>query len=178
MNIGIKIYMAGISIQQVFILTFLSIAIKFHILTHRPHLPNAITSSITTKQCHKPLLYSLYIILASITTRIMYRLAEFAAGVEGPIHRHEAYFMVMDAASMVVACVVPNLVHPGRVLRGEECEFPKGLGWRAKRALKREEKDRKKEEKRAVKEEKKARKEEQKMRKDGVVVSDMEVGSV
>lgn len=177
MNIGIKIYMAGISIQQVFILTFLSIAIRFHILTHHPHLPNAITSSITTKQSHKPLLYSLYIILASITTRIMYRLTEFSSGVEGPIHRHEAYFMVLDAASMVVAGVMPNLVHPGRVLRGEECEFPKGLGWRAKRALKREEKAAKKEENR-IEKEKKAKKEEKKMKKDGIVVNDVEVGSV
>ena len=101
----------------------------------------------------------------------MYRLAEFSSGVEGPIHRHEAYFMVLDAASMVVASAMPNLLHPGRILRGEEGEFPKGLGWRTKRALKREVKEKEKEERMY-------RKAEKKMRKNGVLVRDIEVNSV
>lgn len=55
---------------------------------------------------------------------------------------------------MLVACVVLNVVHPGRVLVGEGSEFPKGPSRKEKKEIKRvkkEEKLEKKKEKKAMK---------------------------
>jgi len=96
-----------------------------------------------------------------ITIRIIYRLVEFAAGVnpdKNPIPFHEFYFYVFDALPMFAACVAMNAVHPGRVLQGDGSEFPRGLSRKEKKEAKRV----KKEGKKALKEEKKALKTERK----------------
>ena len=59
---------------------------------------------------------------------------------------------------MLVACVVLNMVHPGRVLVGEGSEFPKGPSRKEKKEVKRVKKEEKLEKKKAKKAMKIARK--------------------
>lgn len=69
--------------------------------------------------------------------------------------------MGLDALPMLIAIVLMNIVHPGRILQGEGSEFPKGLTRKEMKEAKRIEK----EEKKAAKEAKQALKEERKMKK-------------
>jgi hypothetical protein len=107
------------------------------------------------------LLYALLATLGLITTRIIYRLVEFAAGIDpnsNPLPFHEWYFYVFDAAPMLLALVIMNFAHPGRILVGPGSEFPKGLSRKEKREAKRARKEEQKAEKAMKKKEKEERK--------------------
>jgi hypothetical protein len=163
---GIHIYMGGIGLQELCILIFTSIAIKFSLImrSRERELASSRNQILDSRPTNwRTLLYILYASLALITTRIIFRLVEFASGIDpskNPIPYHEAYFMALDALPMLVAIVLMNVVHPGRILQGEGSEFPKG----PTRKEKKEAKTIKKEAKRLVKEEKKAFKEERKLK--------------
>lgn len=157
--IGIHVYMGGVGIQEFFIVVFTAFALRFRILMHRVEtgqLPTVGLIDEHRKQSWRGLLYALLACLALITTRIIYRLVEFASGIQpetNPIPFHEWYFYVFDALPMLIAFCVMNAVHPGRVLIGPESEFPRVSREesKAEKAEKKERKTREKEEKRAVK---------------------------
>lgn len=152
---GIHIYMGGIGFQEFCILLFTAIAIKFLVEMRALGATNQILDARPDNW--RKLLFVLYAVLVLITVRIVYRLIEFAAGLDpdkNPLPYHEAYFMVLDALPMFVACALLNFVHPGMVLQGEGSEFPKGPSRKEK-----------KEAKRVKKEEKKAKKQRRKMEK-------------
>jgi RTA1 like protein len=158
---GIHLYMGGIGLQQFCILVFTSIAIKFHLVMKQRERAHLILDG--KPRNWRMLHYVLYASLALISTRIIFRLIEFASGLDpskNPIPYHEAYFMCLDALPMFIAIALMNIVHPGRVLQGEGSEFPKGPTRKEKKAAKKA----KKEAKRAAKEEKRALKEERKMK--------------
>jgi hypothetical protein len=157
---GIHIYMGGIGLQQFCILIFTAIATGFYIAMRRLERSGQI---LDRPRNWRTLLYILYASLALITTRIIFRLVEFAAGDDpstNPIPFHEAYLMALDALPMFIALVLMNLVHPGRILAGEGSEFPKGPTRREKKEAKRM----KKEAKVAAKMEKSLQKEARKMK--------------
>ncbi|KAL2069856.1 hypothetical protein VTL71DRAFT_14535 [Oculimacula yallundae] len=157
---GIHIYMGGIGFQELCILLFTAIATRFATTMRRLERSQGATSStqiLDGKPQWRTLLYVLFAALILITVRIIFRMVEFASGLDpakNPIPYHEAYFLVLDALPMLIAGVLFNIVHPGRILRGEGSEFPKGLSRREKKEIKRM----KKEEKRMKREEKKASK--------------------
>jgi hypothetical protein len=159
---GVHIYMAGIGLQELFILIFASISIKFHLIMRQHEKSLADTSNQILDgrpRNWKWLLYAVYSSLVLITIRVIFRMVEFAKGLEpedNPIPFHEAYFMALDALPVLAACVLMNVVHPGRILKGEGSEFPKGPTRKEK-----------KEAKRIKKMEKKARKEQKKAQKSG-----------
>lgn len=156
---GIHIYMGGIGFQESCILLFTAIAIKFFLEMRALNAKNQILEARPDNW--RKLLFVLYAVLALITVRIIYRLIEFAAGLDpdkNPLPYHEAYFMVLDALPMLIACMLLNFAHPGMVLQGEGSEFPKGPSRKEKKEAKRV----KKEEKRAAKERKKIEKKERK----------------
>jgi hypothetical protein len=165
---GIHIYMGGIGLQQLCILTFTSIGIGFFLKMRnqeRDLIGNGNRTQILDGRQHnwRPLLYVLFASLLLITTRIIFRMVEFARGIDptkNPIPYHEAYFMALDAFPMFTAIVLMNIIHPGRVLQGEGSEFPKGPTRKEKKEAKRL----KNEAKKLAKEEKKALKEEKKMK--------------
>ena len=165
---GIHIYMGGIGLQEFCILVFTSIAIKFSLIMRQKERSLSQTHSrhqilSPTPDNWRSLLYVLYASLTLITTRIIFRLVEFAAGTDpskNPIPYHEAYFMALDALPMFVAIALMNAVHPGRILKGEGSEFPKGPSRKEKKEAKRD----RKEKKRLEKEEKKAAKEERRLK--------------
>ncbi|KUJ12277.1 uncharacterized protein LY89DRAFT_688026 [Mollisia scopiformis] len=159
---GIHIYMGGIGFQEFCILIFTSIAVKFFIDANRRERTEGGNQILDSRPRNwRKLLYVMFAVLALITMRIIFRLCEFAAGLDpskNPIPYHEAYFLVLDALPMFVALVLFNAVHPGHVLQGEGSEFPKGPTRKEKKEAKRIAK----EEKKAAKEEKKALKRAQK----------------
>jgi hypothetical protein len=164
---GIHIYMGGIGLQEFCILIFTSIAIKFSLIMRQKE--RELASSRHQILDGKPnnwrvLLYVLYASLALITARIIFRMVEFASGLDpskNPIPFHEAYFMALDALPMFIAIALMNVVHPGRILQGEGSEFPKGPTRKEKKEAKRI----KKEENQRVKEEEKALKADRKQQK-------------
>ncbi|KAJ7851504.1 RTA1 like protein-domain-containing protein [Mycena olivaceomarginata] len=113
--LGIHIYMGGIGLQQLFVLGFTALVIRFH------HKMNRIGGSTAWKQP----LYTMYASLILITIRIVFRLIEFSSGVFSPITMHEAPFYCLEALPMFVALLLWNVCHPGRVLVGPDSEFPK-----------------------------------------------------
>lgn len=163
---GIHIYMGGIGLQEFCILVFTSIAIKFSLVMRQRERELASSRHQIldrTPNNWRILLYVLYASLTLITIRIIFRMVEFASGIDAsknPIPYHEAYFMALDALPMFIAIALMNVVHPGRILQGEGSEFPKGPTRKEKKEAKRI----RKEEKRLVKEEKKALKEARKTR--------------
>jgi hypothetical protein len=165
---GIHIYMGGIGLQQACILVFTSIGVGFYLNMRKKEgdlTGNGNPTQILDGRHRnwRPLLYVLFASLILITTRIIFRMVEFAGGIDpakNPIPYHEVYFMVLDALPMFVAIVLMNIVHPGRILKGEGSEFPKGPTRKEKKEAKRV----KKEVKKAAKEEKKALKKEKKMK--------------
>ncbi len=167
---GIHVYMGGIGFQEFCIVIFTSIAIKFFVLMHAQAESQEILSP-RPKNWRK-LVFVLYAVLALITVRIIFRMVEFASGIDpskNPIPYHEAYFMCLDALPMFTAMVLLNAVHPGTVLQGEGSEFPKGPTRKEKKEAKRV----RKAEKKAAKEEKKAFKAEKRMAKNGSVESEV-----
>ena len=147
---GIHVYMAGIGIQEFFILVFLGLAITFH----RRILFLEKSGALVTVHLNpkwRPLLYTLYVTLGFITIRIIFRLVQYSAGVLSNIPTHEVYFYCFEALPMFLALLVLNITHPGRYLIGPESEYP-----RKSRQQKREEAREKKAAKQARKEAKRA----------------------
>ena len=138
-EVGIRIYMAGMGLQQAFLIIFAALLILFH----RRAL--SIENSRPTEW--RWLLYLVYAAVALITVRIIFRLAEFAAGRDGPIAHTESYFYVFDALPMLTAIAMFNVYHPGRALVGPESEFPKKT-----KAEKKEDRSRRREERIQLKE--------------------------
>ena len=148
--LGIHIYMGGIGFQQFCILLFAAIAVKFFFIMRSSETSPSNQILDTTRRGWKKLLIVLFITLALITMRIIFRLIEFASGLDpdkNPIPYHEVYFYVLDAAPMLVALVLLNFIHPGHVLVGEGSEFPKGPTRKEKKAAKKAKKEEKKMEK-------------------------------
>ena len=161
---GIHIYMGGIGLQELCILVFTSIAIKFSLLMRRNERELASSRYQILDETPKNwrmLLYVLYASLTLITTRIIFRLVEFASGIDpikNPIPYHDAYFMALDALPMFVAIALMNVVHPGRILQGQKSEFLKGPTRKEKkeaRRIRKEQKKSEKQEKKALREERK-----------------------
>lgn len=148
--IGIDIYMAGMGLQQFFILLFLALMVTFH---HRALAtpPQAFSETGENRQGWKTLLITLYVVLALITARNGYRIAEFAGGItpSNPVPFHEAYSYALDCFPMMLTLLVLAIWYPGRTLVGPASEFP-----RRSRA----EKKREKQEHKAAKKQAKQRK--------------------
>ena len=48
--------------------------------------------------------------------RIAFRLAEYSQGFDSTIPNHEAYQYALDSTPMLLALVVLNVLHPGRLV--------------------------------------------------------------
>ncbi|GAB1318302.1 RTA1 like protein-domain-containing protein [Madurella fahalii] len=148
-RIGLNIYLAGMGVQQFFIIIFLGLMVAFQRHCTRT---SAEYSADDRKRSWKPLLFALYAVLVCITVRIIFRLAEFAGGVtpDNPIPFHEEYIYALDCFPMMVALLILAIYHPGRYLVGPDSEFPR-LSRKEKKAAKREKKAAKREKKEAKK---------------------------
>ncbi|KAH8730727.1 RTA1 like protein-domain-containing protein [Phaeosphaeriaceae sp. PMI808] len=150
MDVGKKLYMVGVGVQELFILLFTALIVKFH----RDALGferQGLLHSGKGSKLWKWLTYALYSALLLITMRIIFRLVEFSGGMDPATNQipfKEGYALGLDAFPMVLAILVLAVLHPGLVLRGEESEFPSR---KVRKAEKKAKKLEKKEEKRARK---------------------------
>ncbi|KAF3483815.1 RTA1 domain-containing protein [Arthroderma uncinatum] len=118
-KIGINLYMGGIGLQELFILIFVGLAIRFQ------KKMTIVEKTDCPQYAWRPLLYTVYTSLLLITIRIIYRLIEFSGGLHSAIATNEAAFYALDAAPMFLALVAFNIFHPGRFLVGPGSEFEK-----------------------------------------------------
>lgn len=118
---AVHIYMGGIGLQEFFILIFVGLCIVFQRQASR-----TTRGATFFKSSWGRLLCALYISLAAITVRIIYRLIEFSGGMgqDNALTTHEAYFYILEAVPMFVALAAFNVVHPARVMTGPEAEMP------------------------------------------------------
>ena len=114
---GLHIYMGGIGFQLFFIICFIGVAYIFH----RDLNSNRATAGDV--QAHR-LLFVVYAVLGLITIRIIFRLIEYANGYSSGIPIHEAYQYCLDSTPMLLALVLLNIWHPGRIMPGKESDLP------------------------------------------------------
>ncbi len=56
--------------------------------------------------------------------RIIFRICEYSQGFHSSLPNHEAYQYCLDSLPMLVALVVLNVVHPGRLMPGSDSNLP------------------------------------------------------
>ncbi|KEF61450.1 uncharacterized protein A1O9_03016 [Exophiala aquamarina CBS 119918] len=139
-KLGLDIYTAGVGLQLFFLSIFTSLAVGFQRrLKQQSQSPVANDSGSDydpesylqpRSGPHTPspalarrLLILLYIVMVLVIIRNIYRLVEFATGVDSPIVKHEWFSYVWDAAPMFIAMIVLNIEYPGKVLQGPRADF-------------------------------------------------------
>ncbi|KAM0358189.1 hypothetical protein ACHAO7_000648 [Fusarium culmorum] len=142
-DIGMKVYMAGVALQLAVVLVFSGITVFFYFKLRQ--LEGRSMGRM------KWLIWTMVVVLMLIVTRIVYRLVEFGPGVNAhnTLLIHEGYPLGLDATPILIALVLLNIMHPGFVLRGPESEFPKSSR-KEKKALKEQKKQAKKDRKAGV----------------------------
>ncbi|KAK9773421.1 putative RTA1 like protein-domain-containing protein [Seiridium cardinale] len=116
---AIHIYMGGIGMQEIFIVGFLCLAVKFQREIKRDR------NTVVDRKAGLSILYALYFSLTMITVRIIYRLIEFSSGsTDNSLTRQESYFYALEATPMVLAIAVFNVVHPAATINGPDSEMP------------------------------------------------------
>ncbi|CAO2655608.1 Nn.00g044110.m01.CDS01 [Neocucurbitaria sp. VM-36] len=144
MDIGKKIYMSGVGVQEFFILLFFALIVRFHMDALRLERQGLLgDGSGKSGKWWKWLTYTLYAVLLLITIRIIFRLAEFSGGVDpedNQLPYKEGYAIGLDAFPMALAIALLAIVHPGVVLKGHESEFPSRKERKAEKKAKKEEK--------------------------------------
>jgi uncharacterized membrane protein HdeD (DUF308 family) len=130
MEIGKNVYMSGVDVQQLFILMFSGMIVKFHVdvlgLGQNDQLCDANDSRRRVARW-KWLTYTLYAVLGLITIRIIFRLVEFSAGTDESTNvliGTEGYGLGLDAGPMTLTLLLLATVHPSIVLKGPDSEFP------------------------------------------------------
>ncbi|KAK6333622.1 hypothetical protein TWF730_003808 [Orbilia blumenaviensis] len=155
-KLGLNIYTGGIAFQLFWIVVFFIFAWRFRVKIVQERNQGC---SIHRDSNPTHLLIVLFCTLLMIATRIIFRLAEFSAGtLYTNLTTNEAYFYVLEASPMAIACLTWNFFHPGRFLVGPDSEFPR-LTRKEKKAIKAEKKRAKQEKKQEKKEEKQRNKE-------------------
>ncbi|KAL9580027.1 MAG: hypothetical protein Q9203_006470 [Teloschistes exilis] len=114
--LGLHIYMGGVGFQEFFVLIFCYIAFRFS-----QQIKREIPIRLAQAQL---LMYAQYAVLILITIRIVFRLIEYASGLDSSIPNHEVYQYIFDTLPMLFALVVYNVIHPGRIMPGKESDFP------------------------------------------------------
>lgn len=121
---GLDIYMGGIGMQEGFIVLFLGLVIKFHMNMLRAERAGRLAADKISSW--KWLIWALYACLLAITIRIVYRLAEFSAGLgaSNPLPSNEPLLYILESTPMLLAILVWNITHPGRFIYGEDAKMP------------------------------------------------------
>ncbi|KAF9778291.1 hypothetical protein IL306_004218 [Fusarium sp. DS 682] len=119
---ALRIYMGGVGLQLFFILLFGVFGIHLFRQLRGSH---AGVGSGTEKRSVTMLFYAMFMALALIVLRIIFRLIEYSEGLDSQIPRHEAYQYTLDSLPMLIALLAFNVVHPARVMGGKQDNMPK-----------------------------------------------------
>jgi hypothetical protein len=101
---GVHLYMAGISLQLLFILLF-----SFALFTLQQMIKKQAGKIGTNDR-----IWVLYAVLLLVSVRIVFRLVEYSEGISSVVSRQEVYVYCFDSIPMLVALWLFNLFHPGR----------------------------------------------------------------
>ncbi|KAK5060073.1 hypothetical protein LTR84_009957 [Exophiala bonariae] len=123
---GLNLYMGGIGFQQFMILVFVGLCVAFQLQMTRFKTVHGNSSILHDRRYWMPLLSALYIALAMITVRIIYRLVEFSGGIEkgSVLTTREVYFYLLEAVPMLCALTCFAVCHPGRFMNGPGSDMP------------------------------------------------------
>ncbi|KAJ4357099.1 hypothetical protein N0V95_002755 [Ascochyta clinopodiicola] len=137
-SIGLKVYMAGVGVQEGFIVAFTVLGIMFVRDMIRIEQQGRVPESRTGWRLQ---MWTVFTVLVLITIRIIFRLVEFTKGFEpgNPMLFNEAFVYALDATPMFLALLLLSVMHPGRVLIGPDSDFPR-LSRKEKKILKQEKK--------------------------------------
>src|SRR5262249_54294190 len=128
-QLGLHIYMGGVGLQLLFIGIFLALCVRFQVDVRRREQGEELRgdgehmTAYNTARNARRLLWLLYVVLALIVYRNIFRLVEFSAGTLSTITTHEWFVYFFDATPMFAALVSFHVFHPGRVLRGPNSDF-------------------------------------------------------
>lgn len=140
---GQRVYMAGIGVQLFFVVLFVVATVLFILRLERlmkagllkgRHNPASVrylvwsvlaVIALIVVSAHYPCGLDIRLIITQV--RIVFRFVEFSGGVsaDNPILSNEAYQLGLDALPMLIALLIMNAVHPGKVLKGPESSFPR-----------------------------------------------------
>lgn len=113
---GLNIYKFGIGFQQFWVVVFCGLVVTFQIGLRRQ------AASIGKSRATTLVLVT-YAVLLAITVRIIFRLVEFM-DPESQIPNKEVYQYTLDSLPMLLALILLNIFHPGRLMPGSQCDFP------------------------------------------------------
>ena len=116
---GLRIYMLGIGIQEVFVVMFSVLIGKFLYEQRRAQRGSG--------QEWNKVMWALCVCLVFISVRIVFRLVEFSGGldIDNKLPYDEKLFYAFEAVPMLLAVGVWNVVHPGGIMGGERSKLPK-----------------------------------------------------
>ncbi|KAL3490680.1 RTA1 like protein-domain-containing protein [Aspergillus germanicus] len=117
-QMGQAMILGGLLVQIIFFGLFIVTSIIFHRRMLKTPLHQMGTSIPWVKY-----LKILYFISALIIIRSVYRVAEYAQGMDGALAREEALIYALDALLMLICCVVLNVFHPGKVVSGRQLNY-------------------------------------------------------
>ncbi|OAA66353.1 RTA-like protein [Akanthomyces lecanii RCEF 1005] len=114
---GLHTYMVGVGIQETFILCFCVIVFAFLRDLRRQRGKVDVSSPIL-------LVWVLLAALFFITVRIVFRLVEYSSGLDSSIPNNESWQYGLDSLPMLIALLLLNLFHPGRIMPADETKIP------------------------------------------------------
>ncbi|KAK9440801.1 7-aminocholesterol resistance protein RTA1 [Metarhizium brunneum] len=117
-KIGRYVLIGGLSFQLVAFGLFLCVFRRFHVLANRMARPEAPTG-------WQQVVLSVYISSVLIMVRCIYRVCEFAEGMNGYAFRTEWLFWVFETLPMIGAIGIFVIYHPGRFLGQDGAAQPK-----------------------------------------------------
>ncbi|KAG2201057.1 hypothetical protein INT47_010809 [Mucor saturninus] len=109
-NVGIAITLVGLGTQLFFFAAFAGITVYVH---RRPEYNYHVEGSPNAK---RNLVYCLYVTIALLYIRSIYRVAEYATGYSGPIARLEWAFYVFDSLIIAISFLVYSVFFIGSYL--------------------------------------------------------------
>ncbi|WYZ37870.1 hypothetical protein EsH8_II_001376 [Colletotrichum jinshuiense] len=120
-KVGTNILIGGLGFQVLAFGVYLCVLRRFHVLGNRLEVPEA-------PKGWRRLLGAVYVSSGLILLRSLYRVIEFAEGMDGYAFRHEWLFWIFEALPMLVAIGVFCVWHPSKYLGrdGAKSRLPKG----------------------------------------------------
>ncbi|KAL3478487.1 RTA1 like protein-domain-containing protein [Aspergillus californicus] len=112
-DMGEKMILGGLFVQIFFFGVFVIVAMIFH----RRMLKTPLHQIGTTVPWNR-YLKILYAVSFLILIRSAFRVAEYAQGKEGYLQSKEVFIYILDAALMLICCVILNVWHASNIVSG------------------------------------------------------------
>lgn len=129
-NTGRWVMVAGLLLQAISLAVFLLLSLDFFLLLGRRRGaaldPTPARARLRASLHFRLFLAALFLAVAAILARSVFRVAELWGGFRGDLWNNETDFLVLDGAMMALAALLLTLLHPGPAFAGEW----RTSGWR------------------------------------------------